>query len=146
MTIEGPMPQEITWEELHVGLKLGPLEETITDELIQRYLTSVSSTSPVYATLQEDGSRIAPMAVVESLTFLLLQLQFQIRTRHGGLQSRMEAVYREPPLLGTVVRVEGCVVEKYEKRGKQYYVMEADARDDRGRDLASIRHTIAMLP
>ncbi len=146
MTIEDPMPQEITWEELQVGLKLGPLEEAITDELVQRYLTSVGSISPVYLTPREDGSRIAPMVVVECLTFLLLQVQFQIRTRHGGLQSRMEAVYRKPPLLDTVVRVEGRVVEKYEKRGKWYYVMEADAGDDRGRDLATIRHTIAMIP
>lgn len=140
------MPQDITWDQLQVGMKVGSVEAKVTEKVARRFMETVSSTTLAHPAQQPDGSRLAPMTIVENLALVLFQNHYRLQTPHGGLHAIQESEYLNPLLTGTTVRVEGTVVEKYEKRGKFYYTLETVATDDRGHTLARTRQTNALLP
>lgn len=137
---------DITWDQLRIGMKVGPVEGRVTVDVARRFMDTVGSSASTYLTGQGDGWRVAPMTIVENLSLIILQNRYRLRTPHGALHSAEESEYLNPPLVDTTVRVEGTITEKYEKRGKFYYTLETVATDDLGRTLARIRQTSALLP
>lgn len=140
------MQQDITWDQLQIGTMVGAVEARVTEDVARRFMDTVGSSASTYLTRQADGSRVAPMTIVENLSLIIFQNRYRLRTPHGALQAGEESEYLNPPLMDTTIRVEGTIVEKYEKRGKFYYTLETVATDDRGRTLARIRQTTALLP
>src|SRR5260370_3430377 len=51
---------------------------------------------------------------------------------HAGLHARMEFNFLEPVRPGMRVRSRGRVIDKYERRGRQYMVTEDVTEDERG--------------
>ncbi|GEM_PF-6432796 len=140
------MQQDITWDQLQIGMKVGAVEARVTEDVARRFMDTVGSSASTYLTRQADGSCVAPMTIVENLALVLFQNHYRLQTPHGGLHAIEETEYLNPLLVGSTVRVEGTVVEKYEKRGNLYYTIATTISDDRGRTLARTRQTNALLP
>jgi Acyl dehydratase len=80
----------------------------------------------------EDGREFVPG------TALARDLQQLFLTRYDpnrivGLHQAEEVIFAAPARLGDVVTLSGSVVDKFEKRGKGYFVLDCRAHDDEGR-------------
>jgi acyl-coenzyme A thioesterase PaaI-like protein len=64
---------------------------------------------------------------------------------HAGLHAKMEFRFLEPMRVGVRVRSRGKVIDKYERRGKQYMVTEFVTEDDGGRALVRGQFTQMLI-
>ncbi len=116
------------FHDVDVGTDFGGFEYTLSEELVRRHLE---------ATRQEpypsgDGERFAPVSLLASDGIRLAETQFDIaESVHAG--QRLDVV--NLPIVGTTVTVSGRLVEKFERKGRYYSVVETVSRDDRGRVL-----------
>jgi acyl dehydratase len=65
---------------------------------------------------------------------------------HAGLHARMEFNFLEPVRPGMRVRSRGRVIDKYERRGRQYMVTEYVTEDERGAPLVRGQFTQMLIP
>ncbi len=89
----------------------------------------------------QGGLQLAPVSILASDGIRLAQARYDIsESVHAG--QRLEVV--NPPIVGSQVTVRGRMVDKFEKGGRQYTVIETVSEDDRGRLLARGR-TVGVL-
>ena len=120
---------QLAFHSLPVGTDLGSIEYSVTEELVARHLqaTHQSSYPP------SGGERLAPVSILAGDGIRLAEAGFDIsESVHAG--QRLEVV--NAPIVGSRVTVRGRVVDKFEKGGRQYVVIDTVAEDDRGRLLA----------
>jgi acyl dehydratase len=65
---------------------------------------------------------------------------------HAGLHARMEFHFLEPVRPGMRVRSRGRVIDKYERRGRQYMVTEYVTEDETGTPLVRGQFTQMLIP
>jgi acyl-coenzyme A thioesterase PaaI-like protein len=65
---------------------------------------------------------------------------------HAGLHAKMEFNFLEPVRPGMRVQTRGRVVDKYERRGRQYMVTEYISRDEQGTTLVRGQFTQMLIP
>ena len=117
------------FHELPVGTDMGSIEYTISEERVERHLGATHQTP--YP--ESDGERLAPVRILASDGIWLAESQFDIsESVHAG--QRLEIL--NIPIVGSRVKVSGKVVDKFEKGGRQFVVMDVVSEDDRGRVLA----------
>ena len=122
------------FHELPVGTDMGSIEYTISEERVERHLRATHQTP--YP--ESDGEKLAPVSILASDGIWLAESQFDIsESVHAG--QRLEIL--NVPIVGSRVKVSGRVVEKFEKGGRQFVVMDVVSEDDRGRVLAHGRMT-----
>lgn len=122
------------FHELPVGTEMGSFEYVLTEERVERHLRATHQT----AYPERGGQRLAPVSLLASDGIWLAQSRFDIgESVHAG--QRLEIV--NVPVVGSRVRVSGKVVDKFEKGGRQFVVMDVVSEDDRGRVLARGRMT-----
>jgi hypothetical protein len=120
---------DVAFHELPVGYDLGSVEYEMSEDLVRRHLQATGQTEYPPAA----GDRYAPVSVLASDGIRLAEVRFDIgESVHAG--QRLEVM--ELPIVGTRVTVSGRVTDKFEKRGRQFVVMELTSVDDRGRLLA----------
>ncbi|GIX47363.1 MAG: hypothetical protein KatS3mg131_1574 [Candidatus Tectimicrobiota bacterium] len=83
----------------------------------------------------------APIAHPTLLGNQALRLRHTKFTVHGGLHAKQEFEFLEPIRPGMRVRSRGKVIDKYERRGKQYMVTEFVTEDENGTVLVRGRFT-----
>lgn len=119
---------EATFDAMHVGDELGPIEIDIDDDYIKRAAFSVDDYNPWY--FQPDnpfGSRVAPAAALVVDLLRLLNTKFDPNSE-AGLHQKEEIWLGSPARLGDRVVLTGRFVDKYVKREKGYIVTDAEAR------------------
>ena len=122
------------FHELPVGTDMGSIEYTVSEERVERHLGATHQTP--YP--ESDGERLAPVSILASDGIWLAESQFDIsESVHAG--QRLEIL--NIPIVGSRVKVSGRVVDKFEKGGRQFVVMDVVSEDDRGRVLARGRMT-----
>lgn len=141
-----PEAREVTFEELPVGAALGPVDETLTPELVRRYAASLETANPWYRDRSPFGAAVVPVSLLEHLALLLWSLHYNLVIPGGRVHSRTETRLTRPALVGSRVRISGRVVDKYERRGKFYVVYDAQVVDQQGQELVTVRLTQAFLP
>lgn len=97
------------------GTELGPLRVTISRVANERYWASAGVDHPSL----RQGALYPPVAA--NLTILLLQTVATRPVLHTG----QRLVSHRRAEAGTELTVTGAVVERYEKRGREYAVVEA---------------------
>jgi len=122
------------FHELPVGTEMGSIEYTISPERVERHLRATHQTP--YP--ESGGERLAPVSILASDGIWLAEARFDIgESVHAG--QRIEIL--NVPIVGSRVKVSGRVVDKFEKGGRQFVVMDVLSEDDRGRVLARGRMT-----
>ena len=129
MTTTNTELKPVEYAAVEVGETLGPLELTVDDHLLKTYAWSLDDHHPWHrdAASSPSGDRVAPAAFFLGELLRLLNTRYD-PNRDLGLHQREEVWFDSPARLGETVRLEGRIVEKYVKRGRGYYVTEAEAR------------------
>jgi hypothetical protein len=122
------------FHELPVGTDMGSIEYTLSEERVERHLKATHQ-SPYPGS---GGERLAPVSILASDGIWLAEDRFNIsESVHAGQRLEILSI----PIVGSRVRVSGKVVDKFEKGGRQFVVMDVVSEDDRGRVLARGRMT-----
>jgi len=98
------------------GTALGPVEYTVSRAANERYWSSAGVDHPAL----RDGALYPPMAA--NFTILLLQTV----APDPAIQAAQRLVCHRRGDAGTTLTVRGTVTERYEKRGREYAVVEAE--------------------
>lgn len=125
------------YENIELGEDFGPIEEVVDDYTVKKFAFMMDDYHPWYFGDSPFGKRIGHAGILAND---LLQLFTQVYDPNTvvGLHTQEELWFVNPVFVGERVRLYGQYVEKYERRGKGYVVMEADARGEDGRVL--LRH------
>jgi len=109
---------------------LGTRELVITPEWIEKYLGSIDAQNDWYSDDSPFGGPIAPSAV-----FNYEMMMFGGWHPVGAtsiLNSSQTWEFRRPLRPGQRIQVEGVVLDRYLKRGREYVAMQSTARDEDG--------------
>jgi acyl dehydratase len=120
---------KVAFHEIPMGTDVGCIEYEVSEDLARRHLEATHQSR--YPT--QGGLQLAPVSLVASDGIRLAEAQVDIsESVHAG--QRLEVI--NPPIVGSRVTVRGRLVDKFEKRGRQFAVIETVSEDDRGRLLA----------
>lgn len=125
------------YENIVLGEEFGPIEEVVDEYKVKRFAFMLDDYHPWYFGDSPFGKRIGHAAILAND---LLQLFTQVYDPNTvvGLHTQEELWFVNPVFVGERAVLHGKYVEKYERRGKGYVVMEAEARGEDGRVL--LRH------
>ncbi len=139
------MVRELTFEDVPVGVENEPIEIVLTPELVQWYTHALDSPNDdLYRYGSPLGEPIVPPAVLENLGLGLRGVR--IIAPGGSVHARTEVEHKKPVKVGTKIRAEGRLSEKYEKRGKYYLVWEVTVRDESGDEVLVAKYANCALP
>jgi len=126
-----------TYENIVLEEDFGPIDELVDDYKIKKFAFMMDDYNPWHFGESPFGKRIGHAGILAND---LLQLFTQVYDPQTvvGLHTQEELWFVNPVFAGERARLYGKYVEKYERRGKGYVVMEADARGEDGRVL--LRH------
>lgn len=125
------------YENIEIDEDFGPITELVDDYAVKKFAFAMDDYHPWYFGQSPFGCRIAHAGILANE---ILQLFTQVYDPNTvvGLHTHEELWFVNPIVVPERVRLQGRYVEKYERRGKGYVVMEADARGEDGRVL--VRH------
>ena len=115
-------------ENLHEGMRLGPIHYVVTPERARAFSSAVKA----------DESRLHPRRAqnpnaIVSPTMRLQDYALLIATHlkggKGGVHAKHWCEFHEPMRVGQAVKVEGTITATYRKRGKFYFTLEYESRD-----------------
>jgi len=136
-TGSGTKLKEGLYELVEIGEEFGPIEEVITDHKIKAFAFMMDDYHPWYFGDSPFGKHIGHAGILANDLLQLFTTVYDANTV-VGLHTQEELWFVNPVFVGERVRLYGKYVEKYQRRGKGYVVMEADARGEDGRVL--LRH------
>jgi acyl dehydratase len=125
------------YENILIPEDFGPADILVDDFKVRRFAFSQDDFGDWYLQAGPDGPRIAHAGLLANDLLQLFTLKFA-PSQVVGLHTEEELWFDRPVSVGSVARLRGRYVEKFERRGQGYVVMEADARDEQGRTL--VRH------
>ena len=105
----------VPFADLDVGQRLGPIELTISRAANERYWRSAGVDHPAL----QDGALYPPMAA--NLTILL----FQTVCDQPMLQTTQRLLCHRRAEADTTLTVSGMIADRFEKRGREYAVVQA---------------------
>ena len=127
----GPAPGQSRpiYDRLVLGEQLGHLEYLVTGELLEQFRAAVGYPEAAFPHL----------AVKEYLEVL--------RRKHGPLDfisAKHKDRYFHPPIVNKRVQVTGWVREKYQRRDRNWLVVETLAIDEDGREIVRSEHAFLV--
>ena len=129
--------------DLTEGDVLGPVEYTMSRFIAREYGHANELHHPCF---QGSAGQIAPPTLVHIDKLRLYKIACPAGAGPSArIHYEFDATIHEPVLAGTRVRTQGKVVQRYEKKGREYVVtdMEMRAADD-GRLLIGYRDTVIL--
>lgn len=137
MTIAARKGVAARYENIELHEDFGPITEMVDDYAVKKFAFVMDDYNPWYFEQSPFGRRIAHAGILAND---ILQLFTQVYDPNTvvGLHTHEELWFVNPIVVPERVRLYGKYVEKYERRGKGYVMMEADARGEDGRVL--VRH------
>lgn len=135
------MAQRLRYDEIEPGFDLGSIEYTITPDQARAYEDSLRDETDWSGTSSPFGAPVASPGLLASDYVKLIASQYEFV---GGVHAKQENTYLGPPPVGRSLRVTGQVVDKYERRGRLWLVVETTTSDDAGRAVARSRNTLMM--
>lgn len=112
------------WDELIVGLKVGPLVHTISSEMVRDFCAAIPADAAVY---ERQGVMPPTLLATDYIPLLRghLELGWGLMSRHAIKSMRAVAI-------GDTVTVTGEIVDKFERKGRHYWTLRYDVSDARG--------------
>lgn len=113
-------------------------EYKMTPEVVEQYMRASGDRNPWYTGDSPFGGPIAPPVLLPRLHSAMLSLKF---TGKGRVHVATEAEFFAPARVGKTVTARGRIVDKYTKRGREYFVLESEDVDEDGVLLCRDRRT-----
>jgi acyl dehydratase len=114
-------------ENLHEGMRLGPIHYVVTPERARTFSDAVKATSPEFIADERNPNAIVSPTMRLSDYALLIATHF--RGGKGGVHAKHWCEFHEPMRAGQAIKTEGKITETYRKRGKFYFTLEYESRD-----------------
>ena len=119
----------LTYEALSVGEEFVSDTYLITPEDVDTYAFAVDDHHPWFFGASPFGGPVVHPTLVANQALRLRHSRYVV---HAGLHAKMQFEFLEPMQPGMRVRSRGRLIDKYERRGKQYMVTEFVTEDDAG--------------
>ena len=133
----------LTYEALTVGEEFVSDAYLVTPEDVDTYAFAVDDHHLWFFGPSPFGGPVAHPTLVANQALRLRHSRYVV---HAGLHAKMQFEFLEPIRAGMRVRSRGRVVDKYERRGKQYMVTEFVTEDDAGTTLVRGQFTQMLIP
>src|ERR1700730_5673409 len=111
-------------ENLHEGMRLGPIFFTVKPEQIEAFAAATASSNPLYT---KSSGQIAPPTMRLQDYALLIASRF--RGGSGGVHAKHWTEFHAPMRANQKVKTEGRITSVRRKRGKFYFDLEYESRD-----------------
>jgi hypothetical protein len=115
-------------ENLHEGMRLGPISYVITAERARAFADAVKASSPEF--IVSANNRDAIVSPTMRLADYALLIAKHLKGGKGGVHAKHWCEFHEPMRVGQAVKVEGRITATYRKRGKFYFTLEYESRDE----------------
>ncbi len=122
--------KERKWEIMEVGEEFGPVKVVVDERRVKNFVYAVDDFDPAY--LGGKGGRIAPPTVLGNALLRITMTKYNW-VGSSGLHARQEYEFFNPVAVGEEVTVTGRYIDKFIRREKEYMVLEAEARDSKGK-------------
>jgi len=109
-------------ENVHQGMRLGPIFYVVTSEQIEKFAQATASSNPLFRDKQ-----IAPPTMRLQDYALLIAKHFYGGS--GGVHARHWNEFYAPLRAGQTIKSEGQIIKTERKRGKFYFELEYESRD-----------------
>jgi N-terminal half of MaoC dehydratase len=109
-------------ENVHQGMKLGPIFYVVTPEQIEKFARATASANPHFV-----HEQIAPPTMRLQDYALLIAEHFYGGS--GGVHAKHWNEFYAPMRAGQTVKSEGRITKTEHKRGKFYFELEYESRD-----------------
>jgi acyl dehydratase len=133
----------LTYDALTIGEEFVSDTLLVTPEDVETYAFAVSDDHPWFSGPSPFGGPIAHPTFAANQALRLRHSRYVV---HAGLHAKMQFEFLEPIRVGMRVRSRGRVIDKYERRGKQYMVTEFVTEDDTGTPLVRGQFTQMLIP
>src|SRR5215207_2345516 len=133
-----PTKKEALYELIEIPEPFGPVELVVDEQKVKAFAFAVDDYGDWYLGSRSPfGGPIGhPLVLANDLLFLFYE-NYDGNTARG-LHTHEQLTFCAPVRVGERVTISGAYVERYERRGQGYVVLEAVARGEDGRDL--VRH------
>ena len=125
-------------EEAQVGETLRPYAYTLTREIALFAARNIGRDS-----LETDasGNELAPACVTDNDYTGLWISDFTIKE---AIHAKAEHHYLTPPRVGMRLNVTGRIIDKYNRRGREYLVLESETVDEDGTKLVESKNVLLI--
>jgi hypothetical protein len=114
-------------ENLHEGMRLGPIRYVVTPERARAFSNAVKATSPEYVVDENHpGAIVSPTMPLPDYALLIAA---HFKGGKGGVHAKHWCEFHEPIRVGQAVKTEGRITATYRKRDKFYFTLEYESRD-----------------
>ena len=114
-------------ENLHEGMRLGPIHYVVTAERARAFSDAVKAAHPDFIpTAQNPNAIVSPTMRLQDYALLIAT---HLKGGKGGVHAKHWCEFHEPMRVGHAVKVEGTITATYRKRGKFYFTLEYESRD-----------------
>jgi len=114
-------------ENLHEGMRLGPINYVVTPERARSFSDAVKAANPDFIpTAQNPNAIVSPTMRLQDYALLIAT---HLKGGKGGVHAKHWCEFHEPMRVGQAVKVEGKITATYRKRGKFYFTLEYESRD-----------------
>ena len=119
-------------DELQLDDSCASLELIITPELNQQFLFAQENFDPRYLAPPDGGPALVHPTLLLQMSANTKSPSFRLAPGTGSILAQATSEFLNPARVGKKLRIEWQVVEIYEKRGRDYQVMEAMMVDEDG--------------
>lgn len=127
MSVESDTRLPMRPENLHVGMRLGPIYYVVTAEQVRAFSAAVGAKNPLFVPDTANAEAIASPTM--RLQDYALLIAMHLKGGKGGVHAKHWCEFHVPMRAGQAVRTEGTVTAAYRKRGKFYFTLEYESRD-----------------
>ncbi len=131
MSFNGTMSEDLRLpmcpENLHEGMRLGPIHYVVTPERARAFSDAVGAANPAF--IVDDRNPDAMVSPTMRLQDYALLIATHLKGGKGGVHAKHWCEFHEPMRVGQSVKVEGRITATYRKRGKFYFTLEYESRD-----------------
>ena len=118
---ESNTQSEPTWDQLQVGLRVGPLTYEVTRKMVSEFCAAMPFEADPYLDGSPDAAGIMPPTMLATDYIPLLKGHLHLG---WGLMSRHSIRSLKPVRIGDTVTVSGVIADKFEKKGRHYWTLE----------------------
>ncbi len=135
---------ELLYEDLQMGRAFPVLEYTVTEELVNKFVSATGDDCPLYTDVdlcrkQGFSGALAPTGLAG--IFGRLSYLQNHRMPPGGILAKQEMEFLHPCYVGETLRVQARVTERYTRKERNYVTIESVAERPDGEHAAVVRVT-----
>jgi len=131
------------WDEIRVGQEIGTWKHVITENEIITLNEAVEDTNPWYLKDAGGANSIAPpMLIADDYLHIAVNAGFELSY---CFHTRTEQKFLRLIKIGNCISSTSRIVDKYEKRDREYIVIETLSKDEENNLVAKSKNTLVRV-